>query len=222
MPVMQRDRMRSRLGLVLLASVISVMTWTLVFVGSAVPAAASCAGSPTVESDLERTDLVFVGTVTHLTNGNRWATFTVEDLWKGELASAQVDVHAGPVDPGGSFSAISSVDRHYDAGARYLVFAYDPTSHGYQPTWGTQSRFEDNICSATQHFTPELDRFRPASARRVEVPSSSSVTLTVPTPSTGSTSSWMLRVCGLAVVTAAGVGLVLRFRHTQEPGVASS
>src|SRR5699024_10709686 len=124
-----------------------------------------CAGPPTVEGELARADLAFVGTVTELTNAGRWATFTVDDLWKGDLDSPAVDVHAGPADPGGGVISASSVDRTYELGVRYLVFAYDPTSHGYLPTWGT-SGFEDNNCSGTQPYSSSLDTFRPADAHR--------------------------------------------------------
>lgn len=167
---------------------------------TAMPAAASCAAAPTIAGDLQRADLVFVGTVTQLTNDERWATFQVEDLWKGDPGAPQVEVRAGPGNPGGDIKAGSSVDRTFDAGARYLVFAYDPGAHGYVRMWGEDSRFEDNICSATTLYAPTFDQFRPGTARRVEsVPSGSTTTSASIAPSSESSYGDIPRNIALAV-----------------------
>lgn len=194
----------------------ALVSWTLLFVGAPNPAAASCAGTPTIDGDLSRADLVFVGTVTHLTNGDRWATFAVDDVWKGQFDGTEVDVHAGPADPGGGMSAATSVDRKYEAGVRYLVFANDPASHGYAATFGT-SRFEDNNCTATQPYSDELDAFRPVTAHRVvaPTPATSPTVSPVPKPS-GSVVPWILALAALVLVGIAGgvAYVVLRRRAT--------
>ena len=66
---------------------------------SVTPASASCAGPATVETELVRADLVFVGTATALTNKNRWATFAVEDLWKGDPVPSLKRSPETPPDP---------------------------------------------------------------------------------------------------------------------------
>lgn len=196
----------------------AVVAWTCLFIGSASRAGASCFASPTVDGDLARSDLVFVGTVKQLANGDRWATFAIEDLWKGDLEGPEVEVHAGPADPGGGMSAMSSIDRKYEAGVRYLVFAYDPTSHGYMATWGT-SRFEDNNCSATQPYSASLDRFRPATAHRVAAATPATIPSAGPSPSPTSVPSsgrslapWIVALSAFALVGAIGCGVVMKVR----------
>jgi hypothetical protein len=140
-----------------------------VIAGTAPPAAASCAAPTTVEEEINRADLVVVGVVTEVANRDRWATVAVEQVWKGTGSERRVTVRAGPADPpGGTTQAMSSVDRTYVLGTRYLLFARDPKAHGSVAIWGSDGRFEDNNCSATQPYVAAtLDRFRPTNARRV-------------------------------------------------------
>ena len=156
----------------LVVGAVALVTVGTALLLSAAPASASCVGGVTVLSDLERADLVFVGTVTALSNEDRWATFTIEDLWKGDPLAADVEVRGGPLSPGGGIQAGSSVDRSFEPGGRYLLFAYDPAVHGYSPVWGPDGRFEDNACSATQIYTDDLAQFRPATAKKIEASSS--------------------------------------------------
>jgi hypothetical protein len=114
-------------------------------------ASASCAPTPSIEESLQSADLVFVGTVVELNNRNRWATFTLEDIWKGEPASPRLDVRGGP--PGGQ---ATSVDRTFELDKRYLVFARKGERH-----------WEDNACSATRLYDQSHDASRPPLARTV-------------------------------------------------------
>lgn len=98
---------------------------------------------------------VFVGIVRDVTNGDRWASVEVTDVWKGDVGSLVV-VQAGPKDPPGPMGAASSVDRTYEKGETYL----------FVPHSGRGIEFQDSICSATKVYRDELDRFRPAGAFR--------------------------------------------------------
>ena len=113
-------------------------------------ALASCAQLPSVEAGLKLADAVFVGTVTSVANGDRWATVRVDEVWKGPDQPAQVVVLGGP---GGNVA--SSVDRTYVVGTRYLFAA--GISDG---------NLVDNSCSATAPVdTIDLGAIRPADVR---------------------------------------------------------
>ena len=97
----------------------------------------------------------FVGTVSALENGRRWATVDVLEVWKGETRlTPEVIVKAGPKDPPGPGGVATSIDRYYRLGETYLFVVYG----------GQGSTFRDSNCSRTTRFSPELARFRPASA----------------------------------------------------------
>lgn len=152
---------KARRTLVRLAAAVVVMFGVL-SMGS--PAGASCFRVPDVEADLASTDLVFVGSVTHLANENRWATFRVEEVWKGDPGGDRVEVRAGPGGRPGA-PAASSNDRTYVAGQRYLVFASDLSSRPEAAIdFGEGARWVDGACSATRLYESSLDRFRPADA----------------------------------------------------------
>lgn len=123
--------------------------------GAAGPAAASCAPPIPMGTALDDAPAVFVGTVRDVTNGDRWATVEVTDVWKGDV-DALVQVKAGPKDPPGPLGAASSVDRTYREGKTYL----------FVPHSGRGIEFQDSICSATTVYRDALDRFRPADAVR--------------------------------------------------------
>ena len=121
-------------------------------------AGASCAGLPDVERSLESSDLVFVGSVTDLVNVNRWATFRVETVWKGDPGSDRIEVRSGPA----SAAVATSNDRTYTTGERYLVFALDLARRpGARIGFGDGARWVDDACSATQPYESSLERFRP-------------------------------------------------------------
>jgi hypothetical protein len=128
----------------LLAAVLAVAT-------PVTGAVASCAVSRPLQNQIQSAAVVFVGTVAYTADGGRQAHVKVESIWKGAPLAAYVDVDGSPVS--GPFAA-SDVDRHYDAGARYLFVLYSAS----QP-------FQDNSCSATQQFTPALTTYAPAGAK---------------------------------------------------------
>jgi hypothetical protein len=110
-------------------------------------ALASCAEPPPIERELAPGErIVFVGVVLDLASDNRWAMVRVEERWfRAEGLPEIVQVRAGP-EPGSATSA----DRHFERRA-YLFFASAGTTY-----------LEDNACSLTQPWSPELARFRPA------------------------------------------------------------
>ena len=83
-------------------------------------------------------DAVFVGTVTSVANGDRWATVRVEEVWQGPDQPAEVVVRGGS-----EGNAATSIDRTYAVGGRY-IFAV--TIEG--------DALLDNACSGT---TPAAD-----------------------------------------------------------------
>lgn len=134
-----KKAMMKRLLIPIIAVALSVTAW---------PAAASCIlDQRPVEQQIAEADTVFVGTVTSVSARDRNAVFRVDEVWKGNVAS-KVAVQGGP--PG---DAVTSVDRYFRQGTRYLVFPD-----------GTSSPYSDNSCSPTREWTDDLVRYRPASA----------------------------------------------------------
>lgn len=114
-------------------------------------AAASCAAPPALGAHLAMADAVFVGTVVELSNADRTAVVSVEEIWYGPALDATVTVHGGPEHAG----MATSVDRTYAAGRKYL-FAVTVS----------EGLFEDNSCSATREWTPGLADLRPSDYRQ--------------------------------------------------------
>lgn len=109
-------------------------------------AVASCASQVPIKDGLARAQVVFVGTVIYLENGDRWAVVSVEERWRGaDGLGPTVEVHGGP-DAGTQ----TGVDRTYEP-RRYL-FAVDAGT-GY---------LVDDACTATTPWTDDLARLRPA------------------------------------------------------------
>lgn len=129
------------------------------FVMMAAPAAgASCAEPLPLDEALAGAEIVFVGTVSDVQHDGRLAGFVVDEVWKGEVA-AKVLVSGGPspadleaTDFGETI--VTSVDRNFERGERYLVVPFGVEEGVYM----------DNACSVTQIYDPGLDDFRPASA----------------------------------------------------------
>jgi hypothetical protein len=116
---------------------------------SVVPTAASCLPPVPIDEALRSSDSIFVGTVAGLANQGRTATFAVDEVWRGPDLPARAVVNGGP--EGNTFT---SVDRTWEAGAKYLVFASV-----------VDTRLTDNACSNTQIWTDELAVHRPTDAR---------------------------------------------------------
>jgi len=117
-----------------------------------VPAAASCAALPGAGNPFTTAPVVFVGTVLSTSDSDRRARVKVESVWRGPDLLTYVEVNGSPVS--GPFSA-SSVDRHFQAGIRYIFVP----SNGAPP-------FDDNSCSATQPYTQAIAQQAPADARQ--------------------------------------------------------
>lgn len=131
-----------KLSVTLLATAAAMVIGTM-------PAAASCAPPVPIDQALRDSDSVFVGTVQGIADGGRTATFAVDEVWRGPDLPARVVVQGGPDGNG-----VTSIDRTWEAGGLYLVFAST-----------ANSRFTDNACSNTQLWSEELTGLRPSDAR---------------------------------------------------------
>jgi hypothetical protein len=117
------------------------------------PAAVSakCAAPPAGGDRWSSAEAVFVGTVTSVASGDRWATVSVEEIWQGPDQPAEVVVRGGP-----EGDAMTSVDRTYAVGVRY-IFAVAIED----------GAILDNACSGTTEVDAiALDAVRPAEIRR--------------------------------------------------------
>ena len=131
-----------KLSVALLAATAGMVIGTM-------PAAASCAPPIPIDQALRDSDSVFVGTVDGLANGGRTANFVVDEVWRGPDLPARTVVDGGP-----DGNAITSIDRTWEPGAKYLVFA--AVANG---------KLTDNACSNTQIWTDDLAAHRPTDAR---------------------------------------------------------
>ena len=116
------------------------------------PARASCVSPAALPSAVRQAAAAFVGTVTSTTWDGRRAAVLVDDVWRGKVSAFVVVVGT----PGDAHSQ-TTVDRHFDMGARYL----------FLPFSGAAGLWQDNGCSSTQEYSPALARLRPTDARRV-------------------------------------------------------
>ncbi len=121
------------------------------------PAAASCVPAEPVAASLAKAEVVFVGTVVSTANRDRVAQVRVEEVWKGPGLPAQVEVRGTPFSA--QDNAVTSVDRSFRTGVRYL---FVPRGGSASPTSGVPV-FEDDLCTATQEYHPNLDGLRPTS-----------------------------------------------------------
>lgn len=117
--------------------------------GTPPTALASCRQPPSMEEAMKSAEIVFVGTVTSTANSDTWATVAIEEIWKGPDQPASVLIKGGP---GGN--SATSVDRSFQAGARYLFF---PSLDG--------ATLADNSCTSTTPWSEDLLALRPSDAR---------------------------------------------------------
>lgn len=122
-------------------------SWLLASVATA---HASCLAPPPIEQALDEAGVVFVGTVVDFGIDGRQAVVEVESVWKGEGVATVVSVVGGGADP----NAVTSVDRFFEPGVRYIFF----------PTTG-EVPFVDNACTLTQPMTDEIEALAPGSAQ---------------------------------------------------------
>lgn len=125
-----------------------VVIWALVVVGSVLaagPALASCAPAPPLAQAFADAEVVFKGTVTAVENNGRTATVRVDEIWKGPPLPDSVVVIGGAEGE----NVASSVDRDFRVELTYVFFP----NNGAPP-------FQDDICTSTQPYSPELERLR--------------------------------------------------------------
>lgn len=113
-------------------------------------ASASCMMPIPVEQAIRDAQVVIVGTVTSTENMGRFATVEVHEIWKGPELPATVLVLGG-AEPG----TVTSIDRSFTVGARYLFVA----------GLDGQGRLTDNACSATTEMGAGDNALRPADFR---------------------------------------------------------
>ena len=133
-----RDGTSRRLAALLLSGVMIPL--------AGLPASASCAEPPDLETGFADADVVFIGVVVELSNHDRTAVMEVEQVWKGPDLPEVVTVRGGPEDP----NVVTSADRTFELGT-YVVFPVN-----------SAPPFEDNACTLTQHATAALDVINPA------------------------------------------------------------
>ena len=171
------------------AATLPLALWLLV----PAPVAASCAMPIPIEEAIRAGQVVITGTVTATENMGRWATVEVHEIWKGPDLPATVAVLGGP-GPG----TASSIDRSFNAGARYLfVLAMDE-----------QGQLHDNSCSATAEMAAGENQLRPKDFR---------TPVAAETTDTGPDLGGVIGAGAVALVVAAAllvVGLMARGRQT--------
>ncbi len=193
---------------------VAIVISTVVTLAWPAPAGASCIPPLAVPDAIAQADLVVVGTVTATRSRDRIANVAVEEIWKGDVGPT-VEVFGGP----DREDAATSVDRVYEVGTRYLIFAFEPGAHAALGTFGGQ--YEDTDCSTTQPWNESLAAFRPATATTV-TPPSTAPSPTGPGPAVSSDDGDRSRVLvsTVALVGAAGagaLGLQLRRRRRRVP-----
>ncbi len=120
------------------------------------PTQAACAScirdDRSLPVEVAEAEIAFVGTVITVANAGRTARIQVEEIWRGPELGGQVVVHGGP-----DGEAVTSVDRYWEPGFRYLVF---PRRN--------EGRLEDDACSPTVRWEPQLAALRPARGYQLE------------------------------------------------------
>ena len=179
---------RAMQGLHLVAMALPLALWLL----APAAASASCAMPIPIEEAIRSAEVVITGTVTSTDNMGRWATVEVHEIWKGPDLPSTVVIRGGP-GPGSA----SSVDRSFQAGARYLFVA----------SLDGQGGLNDNACSATTEMGAGENALRPADFR-------------TPTPDdtspTGGDIGGLVAPVGVALLVAAAllaIGLLARGRQ---------
>lgn len=113
------------------------------------PAAADCVEPPPLAQAVADAPIVFVGTAVEVDGGST-ARFQVEEVWAGP------DLRDVVVRGGEGGGVVTSVDRSFVEGERYLVLPY-----------ADGADLRDNSCTSTQVWSEDLAALRPADARTV-------------------------------------------------------
>lgn len=170
----------------------TLLCLTALVAGAAAPARASCAQLPDLTESLAAASVVFTGTVVAVEAGGRVATVMVDEVWKGGPLEGEVEVHGGPRD------AVTSVDRTFERGDKYL----------FVPVNGS-GPFQDNICTATREYFPDLEGSRPLDASALPSPPAQ------PEPPPGAEGPTQLTkglIFGLCLAAAMAAGYLLKVR----------
>lgn len=198
--------------LLVVLSLTAVWGWS-----AAVPAAASCAMPAPLPDGIRDAQTVFVGTVDSADDTGRIANVIVESVWKGEV-DEHVQVKGGPGDP----QMITSTDRGFDVGTRYL----------FVPTSGNGQVFQDNACTYTQEWTKKVERLAPRGAAAVSGPpprvdpqadqvadegGAAGAPVSEPSEPERSNLGWIAVTGALALILLGGVAVTLRRRDRSAP-----
>lgn len=173
------------------------------------PALGSCAmPAGSLRERLQAAEIVFVGSVISTDAGGSVATVAVESVWRGAVDD-NVVVRGSEGAPG----TISSVDRSYQEGRRYL----------FVPWRGNGQRFRDNSCTDTRPWRARYAPLRPASATDV-TPEASPAAPESPSSdgtaagSAGAGPPVLLVVTGAAALLGAAAVVALAARRRRTPG----
>lgn len=174
---------------------------------SAPVAGASCGPLGPIEEAIDDAPVVFVGTVANVEHDGRLASFSVDEVWKGDVKSTVV-VSGGPSPSeleglGFGESVVTSVDRHFEQGVRYLVVPFGVEDGAYM----------DNACSATDVYGPSVDDLRPATTHP-PIDAGTDGELVVARVALG--------VIALAVATAVAVNTIRQRASSPQEAVSSS
>lgn len=162
---------------------------------------ADCADGPPLAQAVQSADIVFVGTVTATQHRETWATVVVHEVWRGPSQPVDLVIRGGP---GGN--SMTSVDRVFEAGVKYLFFPY--VDSDAEPLPGQAIGLSDNNCSSTTPWAEAMLELRPAEVIQPVVPA---------TTEPGIDLGGLIAPTGVALVVAAAllaVGLLARGRQS--------
>ena len=160
--------------------------------------AMSCAIEGTLRQRLQHAPTVFVGTVLDTHSGDAVAEVNVESVWRGKVPNPVVSVRGSQGGDFFFFGSGSSGDVELDRGVRYL---FVPQRR--------DGAFAVDACIDTQAWDRSLERLRPAAAAPVNGPPD----MTPPPGTASPTAPLPLWVGGAALVSLAGLGVVLMVRR---------
>jgi hypothetical protein len=132
--------------------VVTVLVAAFVILLLTPPAGASCAVMPSLQEAVASAKFAFVGKVVATANHHRTARVRVDAVWKGTRIPRHVIVRGSPA----TGNAITTVDREYVKGRKYLFVPYRRPARAV---------FLDNLCSATSEYTAAVADAAPSTTR---------------------------------------------------------
>ena len=169
------------------AALIVAATAALVVLAGIEPAAADCVEPPPLDQAVADAPIVFVGTAVEVDGGST-ARFRVEEVGAGP------DLRDVVIRGGEGGGVVTSVDRSFVEGERYLVLPY-----------ADGADLRDNSCTSTQLWSEDLAALRPADARTVEAATEGAESATADPSSTLPWALAGLAAAGLLVGGAWGI-----------------